>query len=336
MRTVLIAGSKNLEDNAVEKRVLAARLGAMVISNPGWRLLTGGARGSGEGGIDFSAAQGAQAQLDESELVTERILTLHPREDREDLFEIGAVLVSRAKSTMARRFELVSRADAIILIEGHEGTLQLIEYAVASGTPVLPIPASGGASERAWGSEAYRLELMQSLGLREESPTFKALHSGVDDTELLSTTSEGIIRGTLNAACFVIMPFGQEHSDALWADVLVPVIREAGLTPIRADFVRNVGPIMEDVTNNIREAAIIVADITGTNPNVMYELGYAHALGKPAALLHCTEMDEDWSRNLPFDIRGMRILPVNPWRLEGFKEELCALLHSMQLKRPCK
>jgi hypothetical protein len=59
---------------------------------------------------------------------------------------------------------------------------------------------------------------------------------------------------------------------------------------------------MDDVVATIRRAQIIIADLTGQNANVFYEVGIAHAIGKPVLLL--TQSIDD----VPFDLRHRRIL----------------------------
>jgi nucleoside 2-deoxyribosyltransferase len=56
-------------------------------------------------------------------------------------------------------------------------------------------------------------------------------------------------------------------------------------TPYRADQVYGPGSIIEDVIRGIETAQIVIAEITPTNENVFYEVGYAHALKKPTILL---------------------------------------------------
>ena len=55
--------------------------------------------------------------------------------------------------------------------------------------------------------------------------------------------------------------------------------------------------ILERIYNQISRADIVVAEMTGRNPNVFYEAGYAHGLGKPVILL--TKSVDD----IPFDLR---------------------------------
>lgn len=102
-----------------------------------------------------------------------------------------------------------------------------------------------------------------------------------------------------NDAVFVIMPFTQEWSNDVWEQVLKPAVQEIGMTPIRADDLYGQN-IMEDVWQSILKAAIIICDTTGRNPNVFYELGIAHTLGKKVLLL--TQSIDD----IPFDLQAYR------------------------------
>lgn len=332
MKTILVAGSKEFECGADREREIAEKLGAAVAREASWRLLTGGAIGKSDrcgkdkGGVDYHAAIGAQRAIADPEKEREKILTIHPRDGRSDLFQIGAVSRSRAKSTPARRFELVSRADVIVLIEGHEGSAQIVEYSVAAGKPVIPLACTGGESRRVWEPGRFRAELLQSLGVQDPSSELDAIEKGGELPEVLIDTCIHLMRRLLRPACFVVMPFNLSHSKALWEDVLRPAIEQTGLTATRGDLVFNVGEILEDVRRCITEAAVVVVDISGTNPNVMYELGYAHALGKPTVLVCSTGDSPTWDKDLPFDIRGMRIIPIDTHGRQTFHDKLTASL----------
>jgi len=60
------------------------------------------------------------------------------------------------------------------------------------------------------------------------------------------------------------------------------------------------GPIIEQIWEYLNKAEIIIADVTGRNPNVFYELGIAHTLGKTVIII--TQNEED----VPFDLRHLR------------------------------
>jgi len=84
--------------------------------------------------------------------------------------------------------------------------------------------------------------------------------------------------------CFVVMPFGGVW-DAYYEEVYAPAIQLAKLKPERADDVFRAGSILHDIVALLSRAAIVLADVTDNNRNVHYELGLAHALGKPTVLI---------------------------------------------------
>lgn len=75
---------------------------------------------------------------------------------------------------------------------------------------------------------------------------------------------------------------------------------ELVLSVYRADDIASPGKIPEQVKMAIAAADLIIADITGLNPNVMYELGFADASNKSVVLLN-----QDIGSS-PFDVRDMR------------------------------
>ena len=97
------------------------------------------------------------------------------------------------------------------------------------------------------------------------------------------------------------MQYG-EPFDSLYSDVIKPVSREMGLDAYRADDVHKPGIILKDIVTSIVEAEIVVAEITPANPNVFYELGYAHAIEKTTILL------AERGSTLPFDIKSYRVI----------------------------
>lgn len=101
---------------------------------------------------------------------------------------------------------------------------------------------------------------------------------------------------------FVVMQFSEEYN-ALYSDVIKPVSEEFGYECIRADDYYASTPILTDIIESIQKSTAIIADITPDNPNVFYEIGYSHAVGKPTILL-CDRKRE----KLPFDVSSFRTL----------------------------
>ena len=102
--------------------------------------------------------------------------------------------------------------------------------------------------------------------------------------------------------CFVMMPFAPPVG-TYYSSVYEPAIRKAGLNPIRADAeIFGTGKIIDQIWTGIRNARVLVAELTGRNPNVLYELGIAHALHMPVVLVSSNEGD------VPFDVRHVRVI----------------------------
>jgi hypothetical protein len=99
---------------------------------------------------------------------------------------------------------------------------------------------------------------------------------------------------------FVLTPFHPIYEKQF--EVIASVCNGLGLRAMRGDeeFVR--GDVFPHILRLITRARIVVANIDGRNPNVFYELGIAHAMGKPTILIAPTPED------VPFDIRTKRLV----------------------------
>jgi hypothetical protein len=104
--------------------------------------------------------------------------------------------------------------------------------------------------------------------------------------------------------CFVIMPFAKGFDDVyatikLHVEAVPPA---GGVTCSRLDEQRPAGRITDRLLAALRECSFCVADLTGCSPNVMWEAGYAMALGKPLIIV-TQEL-----ASLPFDVKDMQAL----------------------------
>jgi hypothetical protein len=118
-----------------------------------------------------------------------------------------------------------------------------------------------------------------------------------------SQTTEESVTSEERRRCFIVMPFGEEDLGVVYEDFIKPVLQnDCGLTCERGDDVFGSNVIMEDIMSSIQSSDLILADLTRKNPNVFYEVGIAHALGKQVLLLSQSIDD------VPFDLRHRRIL----------------------------
>lgn len=122
--------------------------------------------------------------------------------------------------------------------------------------------------------------------------------------------------------CFVMMPFGHWF-DAYYKELFAPAIKDAGMEPLRADELFSTGTVIEQIWEQIQKAKILLADLTGKNANVFYELGLAHAAHKPVVF---TSGNLD---DVPFDLRHLRVIIYDihdPFWGEKLKTSLAAYL----------
>jgi hypothetical protein len=83
---------------------------------------------------------------------------------------------------------------------------------------------------------------------------------------------------------FIIAPIGDEksetrkRSDQILKYIIEPVVSDLGFEPVRADKIAKPGMITTQIIEHIISDALVIADLTDHNPNVMYELALRHAI----------------------------------------------------------
>ena len=125
--------------------------------------------------------------------------------------------------------------------------------------------------------------------------------------------------------CFVLMPFVLEL-EPVYQRIREVTVIEHQLSCIRADSIYSAEIIIDEIWEKICQAHIVIADATGKNPNVFYEMGLAHALGKDVVIL-AQSMDD-----IPFDLRHRRILIYSLSRLEEFAIKLSKIIETIKSK----
>lgn len=100
---------------------------------------------------------------------------------------------------------------------------------------------------------------------------------------------------------FYIGPFNSPFSE-VYSRQIKPTLRARKYRSVRGDEVYGATPIVESVWRAINSSKFVIAEMTGRNPNVLYEVGLAHAVGKP--IIFITQDIED----IPFDLRHHRII----------------------------
>jgi hypothetical protein len=253
------------------------------------------------------------------------------------------LVVLSACFSLAHAEAILSFVDCAIGIRGQisdEGAIffnAAFYAAIASGNSVQ------GAFDHA--RKAMRLERFDD----REWPEL-VVRSGVDAAQLVLIPADGAGPGVgrpaashllVSPAVFTIPP---TPPDPTLVAVMMPFSREfdatyqeiargcgtVGLHCERADTVWEQPTVMQDVFNLIYRSAVTIVDLSGRNPNVMYECGIAHTLGRPVLPL---------SRGLealPFDLAHHRILAYDPSEdgLARMRVRLESRLRSMTSQAP--
>lgn len=125
---------------------------------------------------------------------------------------------------------------------------------------------------------------------------------------------------------FVLMPFDKEFNPTY--ETIKTIVEGLGLKCNRADEIYGNAPVIEDIWEHIRKARLIIADLTGRNPNVTYEMGICHTLGKEVIPISQS------TRDIPFDVQHIRavIYENNETGFKVMKQKLAATIESVLKK----
>ena len=116
---------------------------------------------------------------------------------------------------------------------------------------------------------------------------------------------------TVDELASVMMPFSMEFDDVL--ETIKTACSDVGMFCYRADNIWNNTTIIQDIFELIYCSSVVIVDFSGKNPNVFYEAGIAHTLGKN--VIPITQSIDD----IPFDLRHHRTLKYLN-NSEGLKE----------------
>jgi hypothetical protein len=191
---------------------------------------------------------------------------------------------------------------------------------LAENLHIITLRAVPGESKDAVLASFFR-EVQVSIDVRE-AERFRAARPEVFEDVLpatLEVTSRSgdaapLLTSSSNL-CFVMMPF-RSKTDDLYRNLIKPAVEQHGLVALRADEIFMTGSMTEQIRVAIQQSRLCVAVMSGRNPNVLYEVGIAHTLGKPTVLL--TEEVSD----VPFDLRTIRHIQYRPDALEAARAGL--------------
>ena len=118
---------------------------------------------------------------------------------------------------------------------------------------------------------------------------------------------------------FILTPFHDRYDETY--NVIRGVCEEAGLSAYRGDEKYISGNILSHIIKEIASASVVIANLDGRNPNVFYELGIVHAMGKPVIMVS-SNID-----GVPFDLQSQRIIVYE--NIEKLKSKLNSALTNL-------
>jgi hypothetical protein len=118
---------------------------------------------------------------------------------------------------------------------------------------------------------------------------------------------------------FIIMPF-QRDFDNVWIGAIKPACVDCHYVPLRVDEVNLSSLITDDIEKYSSMADVVIVDLTGNNPNVMFELGWSLAMDKKPIVI----CQGDHASKVAFDVRGIRHISYeNSWLgVEALKKKI--------------
>jgi len=122
---------------------------------------------------------------------------------------------------------------------------------------------------------------------------------------------------------FAAMPFLPDFEDVYYL-AMGPAAEAVNAVCLRVDQQSFVGDVMQEVKRLVKDSIAVIADVSGANPNVLFEAGLAHAMERKTIQICSTPQKE-----LPFDVRNLRTITYRQGQVYRLKEELTRELKSV-------
>lgn len=120
--------------------------------------------------------------------------------------------------------------------------------------------------------------------------------------------------------CFVVSPIGEtdceirSNADKLFKYIISPVCESCGFEPVRVDQINDSDSITQTIIDKLLSSELVIADISGHNPNVFFEMGYRKCTDKP--IIHLKKKGE----TIPFDVNTVRTFEYDLTDLDNVEE----------------
>jgi hypothetical protein len=242
------------------------------------------------------------------------------------LAEFSKKLTKRAVEAMLKELSCTASVSSIVL----KGTFG------SAGPPLdkLVLPESVSIRQGPVSRKPF------PQGRKPEHPIDQAEeHGGTSRYELgdpYYLDVRGSSEWTLNTAqVFMAVPFGDDAYTEFYDHNIARPVKNAGLEPFRADRVKARAKrqtIIEKIEEGIARSRFVIADITDSNPNVIYEIGLAIGISKPVLLL-CDAKHFD-AREIPFDFQTSELIKYSPYGADRLRLQLADKIAQLKEDTP--
>ena len=120
--------------------------------------------------------------------------------------------------------------------------------------------------------------------------------------------------------CFIVSPIGNEgtdvrkRADQLFKHIIQPICEKCNFEAIRVDQLNLSDSITQTILDYLKDSELVIADLTGHNPNSFFEIGYRTSLKKP--IIHLKQKGE----HIPFDIASIRAFDYDLTDLDAVED----------------
>ncbi len=192
------------------------------------------------------------------------------------------------RSPLGRRLAMVKDVDLVVTFSGKIHTETVLEQALETNTPALPIPIKHTDKDvdeqpdsvRFWRDRKHTVR--DWFAMEDEHVAFMdtlTLDSVADDIETTAARLTDILKRAKLASCLVLLKYGGQ-SDELYHRLIAPTVKDV-MNPVRLDEFPGSEPILANLHGAVERAHGVIADVTEIEQSLplAYEIGYVHAKG---------------------------------------------------------
>lgn len=249
---------------------------------------------------------------------------VHARSTEEGITKLGRLSFDAIITDLARAEGAFEGFELLKYVRAHFSGLAVAIYTSTRGTIHEREGLSGGALILTDDFSEIQEALAKHFLPNEEPP-----ENAQEPTPILNPTT---MTPVSKKTCFVIGPMGEGQIQRLkWLaeEVIGPILGD--VYSVFTPDVSEIGNIMHHVIRSCDRADLVVADTTGNNPNVLYEMAILDAMGR-ACIPVKFRIDEKEAEPMPFDRAQYRYFELEQ-ETSAAREKLKAVIEHVQAQR---